>query len=71
MLPNINDTGESETAKTLTETQATMKLFQEELMAIKSGSTSEGINLPLPGMPRGIQESGSSTLRLDEAGQRK
>jgi len=45
-------------------------MFNQELIAIKSGSTSVGIN-PLPGMPRGIQDSSSSSIRSGEAGQRK
>jgi len=57
--------------KTLAEMQAAMKLFHEEPIALKSGFTSVGINLPnggttqLSGIPRGLQEpNNSSKARL-------
>jgi len=63
----MGDTGESDTARVLAEMQATM---EQVLIAIKSGSTSMGIN-PLPGALRGIQDSGSFSIRSGKAGQRK
>jgi len=66
----MSDTGESDTARALAQMQATMERFNQELIAIKSGSTSVGTNPP-PGAPSGVQDSGSSGIRSGEAGQRR
>ena len=66
----MSDTGESDTARALAQMQATMVRFNQELIAIKCGSTSVGTNPPL-GAPRGVQDSCSSGIHSGEAGQRR
>ena len=73
----MSEPGDDTTAKTLAEMQATMKLFHEELKALKSGATSVSTN-PLEAVsnqpldtPRGGHESSNPSFRPGETGQRK